>query len=298
MIMELSNRSSGEKSFPAKILLFGEYSILKGSDACAFPLHKFSGKLVPTRQETKGNHLLDTSGDGLQKLLMYLNHDINRNSAALILDIERLSADIENGLSFDSDIPKNYGTGSSGALTAAIYHTYGLKQVPVDHETLRSTLAFMESAFHGKSSGIDPLVSYLDQSIFLINGEVHSSGESLENLENQFAIELVDSGRPGATHTGVSNFVSGNSIGHSHDKLFTEAYLPLINSLVSDLWHNRATSLMDRFLQVSDLQLRLFPHLFTENMTQLAQDGLDSGKHALKLCGSGGGGFYLRISEV
>ena len=37
---------------------------------------------------------------------------------------ERLDADLEKGMYFDSSIPMGYGVGSSGAIVAAIYDRY------------------------------------------------------------------------------------------------------------------------------------------------------------------------------
>ena len=86
----------------------------------------------------------------------------------LDFDFEKLQADVDNGMYFDSSIPQGYGVGSSGALVAAIYDKYAINKVTVLENLTREKLlklkqifSAMESFFHGKSSGLDPLNSYL-----------------------------------------------------------------------------------------------------------------------------------------
>ena len=78
---------------------------------------------------------------------------------------------------FDSSIPQGYGVGSSGALVASIYDQYAADKITVLENLTRDKLlklkqifALMESFFHGKSSGLDPLNSYLSLPI-LINSK-------------------------------------------------------------------------------------------------------------------------------
>ena len=75
---------------------------------------------------------------------------------------------MKDGLYFDSSIPQGYGVGSSGALVAAIYDKYASDKITVLENLtrdkllkLKSIFSMMESFFHGKSSGLDPLNSYL-----------------------------------------------------------------------------------------------------------------------------------------
>ena len=80
---------------------------------------------------------------------------------------------------FDSSIPQGYGVGSSGALVAAVYDKYAFGKITVLENLtkekllhLKAVFSLMESFFHGKSSGLDPLNSYLSLPI-LINSKDH-----------------------------------------------------------------------------------------------------------------------------
>ncbi len=92
-------------------------------------------------------------------------------------NLEVLKTDVERGMYFDSSIPQGYGVGSSGALVAAIYDKYADNKITVLENLTREKLlqlknifSQMESFFHGKSSGLDPLNSYLSIPI-LINSK-------------------------------------------------------------------------------------------------------------------------------
>ena len=88
---------------------------------------------------------------------------------------KRWAKEAENTLTIDSNIPIGYGLGSSGAVTACIYERYAVKTTK--QETTRTRLAQMESFFHGKSSGIDPWVSYSQQSWLFQGNALHAADE-------------------------------------------------------------------------------------------------------------------------
>jgi mevalonate kinase len=94
------------------------------------------------------------------------------------LDIEQFKQDIANGMFFDSNIPQGYGVGSSGALVAAIFERYSFsKHNPEniskeDLKNIKSVFGEMESYFHGKSSGMDPLICYMNLPILIENKEI------------------------------------------------------------------------------------------------------------------------------
>jgi mevalonate kinase len=284
--------------FNAKLLLFGEYSVLMGSDACAFPLEQFSGRLVFSDQWSGSQKELADSKLGLKSLFKYLSEPVRINQSEEILDLHRLESGLNAGIAFQSNIPINYGIGSSGALVAAVYHTYKNEFIPGDLASVRAHLAFIESAFHTASSGTDPLVSYLNRPVFIRQGEISNPDISLEDLKKHISIELVDSNFQGMTKSGIGAFQSGQFNWKEEQNLFNIEYIPLVNDIVSRLFTGRFSNLMDLLFRLSALQLSLFPDLFTPSMRDLAHKGLESREFALKLCGSGGGGFYLKLSPL
>ncbi len=276
------------KEFPAKVLLFGEYSVLGGSHACAFPWPARSGRLKFLETSARDKDL--ESNAILKAYYGYLAAANHCDRSMEFLDLEPINRDVWDGLFFDSDIPDSYGMGSSGALVAALYDRYRLPGRSADLVCVRDDLAFMESAFHGRSSGTDPLVSYLGKPVFIRGGAISSPDIALEDFSRHLKISLVDSGVPGITKAGMDTFLQ-----EPKPARFRDRYIPLVNDLVDSLYQGNTTGLFGKVLKLSELQLELFSTLFTPAMEAEARRGLDSGEFALKLCGSGGGGFYLKL---
>ena len=148
--------------FYSKILLFGEYGIIKDSKGLSIPYNFYKGALKsdhnPSAESLESNTILS-------QYLIYLK---TLDNAVVQFNFEQMQKDISNGMYFDSSIPQGYGVGSSGALVAAIYDKYATEKVTVLENLtrvkllkLKTIFAQMESFFHGKSSGLDPLNSYL-----------------------------------------------------------------------------------------------------------------------------------------
>ena len=150
-----------QRVYNAKLLLFGEYTIIHGSQALALPLTHYSAKWThrPIKEQDpiKRKYLLGLA-NYLKVQVEGFNFDID-GSAFL--------EDLQNDLYFESNIPIGYGVGSSGALTAGVYDRYGKGVINPQLSVLKNNLAKIENFFHGSSSGIDPLICYLDQIILL-----------------------------------------------------------------------------------------------------------------------------------
>ena len=145
--------------FYSKILLFGEYGIIKDSKGLSIPYNFYNGAL-----KIDEHHTVSTfkSNDNLRRFSEYLEQLQKDQPKLVSFDLERLKKDIVDGLYFDSSIPQGYGVGSSGALVAAIYDKYATEKITVLENLTRDKLlqlktifSEMESFFHGKSSGLD-----------------------------------------------------------------------------------------------------------------------------------------------
>src|SRR5690606_5222108 len=124
------------------------------------------------------------SNGRLQAFAEYLK-ELQAQGESASFDMKALERDIAAGMYFDSSIPQGYGIGSSGALVAAIYDRYAQDKITVLENLTRDKLlrlkeifGKMESFFHGKSSGLDPLNSYLSLPI-LINSKDNIESTSI-----------------------------------------------------------------------------------------------------------------------
>lgn len=135
------------KKFYSKILLFGEYTIINGSEGLAIPLDKYYMNF----SFEKDDLFFEKSNELLQEYSNYVVANFESDH----YDIDRFSSDIQKGLLVSSTIPIGFGLGSSGALVASFYHEYCLvKEKYTSINLLKTELGKLESYFHGASSGL------------------------------------------------------------------------------------------------------------------------------------------------
>jgi mevalonate kinase len=275
------------KKYPAKILLFGEYSILAGSEAIAFPYPDFSGCLEYACIQKEQSI---SAGESQKTLIQLYSHleKINIDSKEENISLELFRKDMISGVFFNSNIPRNYGVGSSGALTAAIFERY------VDQSGLHNTheilaiLSRIESFFHQKSSGIDPFVSLNNVATHVFNGEPRIVELDLNWLTQNLNIFLIDSEIEGSTKQLMDKgFV---------EKIHTE-YINLNNSIIHQILNKNPENLYKQIAKLGEEQLSLFTDLFPPAIMPFAAEGINTGEYVIKLCGSGGGGFFLLFSN-
>jgi len=198
--------------FYSKILLFGEYGIIRDSKGLSIPYNFYNGAL---KSDDKTSSEAIKSNGNLKRFVDHLKNLQNEQSALVAFDLEALELDVENGMYFDSSIPQGYGVGSSGALVAAIYDKYAQNKITVLENLtkekllqLKAIFSQMEGFFHGKSSGLDPLNSYLSIPI-LINSKdnIEATGIPTQSLDGKGAVFLLDSGIVGETAPMVNIFM-------------------------------------------------------------------------------------------
>lgn len=268
------------RTYSAKILLFGEYTILNGSKALAVPYHDFSGCWT---FEDSTTELTRISKEALRS---FLSH-----TSEAYFDYARLKADIEKGLWFSSTIPNGFGLGSSGALIAAIFETYGRVGQSVLED--KFSLAKLEDYFHGSSSGIDPLVSLLQKPL-LIHTFDHVEVLNQEIELNGFF--LLNTGRPRNTGPLV-NIYREKMKDPEFKRGCAEVLSREVNFTIDEILKGDRSTLSHHLWLISKFQWEFFPEMIPTQMRSLWAKGLDSGDYILKLCGAGGGGFVLGYTE-
>jgi len=273
--------------FTSKLLLFGEYGILKGFDALAIPFPKYTGKLEIRNEGT------DRWLPGLLEYIKTVRHKLNSK-----FDLIKLEHEIKSGLKFISNIPFNAGLGSSGALIAALFHRYSAgtrKYLEIELKLLNHDLGILESYFHKKSSGIDPLVSFLNVPVLFTKGEGPKLlDKNILNYPNGYKFFLINSNSLGNTADLVT-LLKGyleNSIFLSR---FREAYQHS-NNAISYMLSGDKKGLFDSFRGISEFQFKNMKQYIPSNVRELFKTGLEHGHFYIKLCGSGGGGHYLGIT--
>lgn len=267
------------RRYPSKLLLFGEHVLLLGSSALAVPVPAFSGGWefnVPVEK-----NLTD-------KLLQFA--DSQHLAAIEGINRSQFKNDLSRGLAFSSNIPVGYGLGSSGALCAAVYDRY-CHEKSADARVLKSLFSQMESFFHGASSGIDPLTSYLQQPL-MIKNITEATPARTTPWRRQPLVFLLDTTLPRQTGPLVQWFLE-QSEKPAFRKMLDGEYLPAHEAMTSAWLAADPQRFWPALRKISTLQLEHFTPMIPETMREFWTQNIDNELFVLKICGAGGGGFLL-----
>lgn len=287
--------------FYSKILLFGEYGIIKDSKGLSIPYNFYNGAL---KIDDNTSVVALKSNQSLKKFVSYLANLQQVRTDLVSFNIEALSNDVEAGMYFDSSIPQGYGVGSSGALVAAVYDKYAIDKITILENLTREKLlklkeifSQMESFFHGKSSGLDPLNSYLSIPI-LINSKdnIEATGIPNQVANGKGAVFLLDSGIVGETAPMVNIFMEKLKE-EGFRKMLKSQFIKYTDACVENFLHGDAKALFSNTKKLSKVVLSHFKPMIPEQFHQIWQKGIDTNDYYLKLCGSGGGGYILGFTQ-
>ena len=287
--------------FYSKILLFGEYGIIQESKGLSIPYNFYNGALKTDKNPSE--EAISSNGH-LKRFVTHLKNLAVEQPTLVQFDLVTLEQDVNKGMYFDSSIPQGYGVGSSGALVAAIYDKYAQNKITVLENLTREKLlelktifSQMESFFHGKSSGLDPLNSYLSIPI-LINSKdnIEATGIPTQSLDGKGAVFLIDSGIVGETAPMVNIFMENLKDQGFRNMLKTQ-FVKYTDSCVENFLGGDMKSLFANTKKLSKVVLSHFKPMIPEEFHAIWQKGIDTNDYYLKLCGSGGGGYILGFTE-
>lgn len=284
----------------AKILLFGEYGIINDSQGLSIPFNYYQGAFK-SGENLQGKAA--KSSNDLRSYLFHLESLQQKNDLLTKLDLQAFAADLNSGLYFDSSIPEGYGVGSSGALCAAIYERYAVERIDSEGELkkedilrLKSILGQMESFFHGKSSGLDPLICYLKLPIHISSKDELGTVNLPEPGTGAGAIFLLNSGQPGETQPMVNIFME--KMKHQgFRKVMKEEFNKYNDACVQAFLKGDSKPLFSNLKKLSNLALEYFTPMIPQSFHELWKTGIETNAYYLKLCGSGGGGYVLGFTR-
>jgi mevalonate kinase len=239
----------------------------------------------------------------LKNFVDYLQK-LNAKSELLFqLNFKALVSDVEAGMYFDSSIPRGFGIGSSGALCASIYEKYATSKItPKDISNekiieLKAGLAQMECFFHGKSSGLDPLICYLNLPVLVKSKqEMQTVGLPEANENGEGAIFLINSGKPGETQSMVTLFLEKCKTDGFRNIIKTE-FKKYNDHCIEAFLNKDFKPLFNSLKSLSSLVFEHFQPMIPETFKKLWKQGIDTNAYYLKLCGSGGGGYILGFTS-
>ncbi|MGE5427758.1 MAG: hypothetical protein ACM3O8_07680, partial [Methylococcaceae bacterium] len=193
-------------------------------------------------------------------------------------------------------IPHQYGLGSSGALVAALFSRYAASSLEKDQlpiHPLKEDFSLLESYFHGKSSGLDPLVSYLNQPL-LLGPDKTVKPISLDLDKTSYSIALIDTKTTGATGPLVQHFIDSMKL-EDFKTAFHAEYIPASNGCIQSLLSGDKTSFFIYLKQLIEFELQYLKEMFPLDFGVLVKEALKEQVY-IKLLGSGGGGYLLAFA--
>ncbi|MBK6344387.1 MAG: mevalonate kinase [Bacteroidales bacterium] len=291
--------------FYAKILLFGEYSILCDSMGLTIPYTHFSGELSFINNDKYTDYGFAVSSNKLLlEYSVYIRNLKDKGELMCNFDVDAFEHDIRHTLYFESTIPQGYGIGSSGALVAALYEKYvkgpasGSRRMSKD-EILKLKLVFaqLESYFHGTSSGMDPLNCYIKHPLLIHNKkDISMVGIPRNKHDEKGAIFLINTGRPGKTGPLVNLFLDKCKVDDFMSRV-REEMIPLNDACIRSLIRGETKKFFSSLKDLSGFLYNNLSPMIPETFKKIWRYGLDSQLFYLKLCGSGGGGFLLGFTD-
>lgn len=285
------SRPNKDKKFYSKIILFGEYSVIQNSKALLIPYPLFEGKLTFRRDNTT---VIDPE---LKAFSLYLKQLQDSGQLNFQFDQSSFEFDISQGLFFNSTIPQGYGVGSSGALVAAIYDRYEQDfSDGVDILRLKAIFSQLESHFHGSSSGVDPLISYLNSPVLIKSKNELGTISIPKFTKGKGGIFLLNTKRSRKTEPLVNLFLE-KSRNVDYLNLCEDVLTPITNHCIENFLNMDIESLLKNFKLLSAFQHEHFSPMIPKLYRELWNEGLVSNDFSFKLCGAGGGGFLMGITS-
>ncbi len=276
------------KKYYSKLLLFGEFTIIKGSSGLAIPYQRYNGQWVFDEESNDSNK-------ALSEWCEYLNKQAIPKNLSIRLDLKQFEEDIAHGLTFQSNIPLGYGVGSSGALAVAFFEKYVTVIHIGKHDMLQLKTIFiwLEEFFHGGGSGVDPLICYYQQPLLIKQNyqfELTTLPKFIEG-SNQTCF-LLNTNISRSTEPLVKGFLEMCSNPNYELKCKEELGYFTNNAITAFLSKNNEM-LLEQVRLISRFQYEYFQKMIPNAFNPVWELGLFSNIYSLKLCGAGGGGFIL-----
>lgn len=265
-----------------KWILAGEHAVLRGGNALVFPLRSRFLKL--NYYKTEHDFAVNLNSENHPELELIIWSVLER--ALTKLKVKR--SELRGILEFDSKILFGAGLGASATLCVALtcwFQKLGFLEEKDRYEFARD----LENLFHGESSGVDVAVTLYDKPLLFSR---NSGFEFLQNYQKPL-LYLSHTGERGVTKDCVDKvkklFVQNQLRAEQIDSRMKESVLQFQDLLQQPQMDSKS------WVQALKLAHQCFYDwgLMNEAVRHHESELLRFGAKAVKLTGSGGGGFML-----
>lgn len=273
----------------AKIIWFGEHSVVYGQPAIALPLPAVEVTAQIETSSESSSQIFSRYYDGDWQQIPAEMNGIKRLSEYVANNLQLPSTTFR--LSIDSAIPAERGMGSSAATAVAITRAFfDLVERHLTRSDLLKIADVSEQVTHGNPSGLDAATASAQWPIWYVKNQENT--QLPINLPKATMV-IADSGVKGKTSVAV-NQVKEQLIMNPETKDIIAEMGSVAQQVPAALKANDVVSLGSLMNQNHELLRQL--HVSTAQLDLMQAQALKSGALGAKLTGSGLGGCLIAIA--
>ncbi|MEJ6549676.1 mevalonate kinase [Corynebacterium sp. USCH3] len=276
----------------AKVILFGEHSVVYGHPAVAVPLHNLHMTATVERSATP------TDPSTLNCLDWHGSLDAAPAQLASVVEAVEVATDFaghpDTGLhvTTQADFPPERGLGSSaaaaGAVIRAVLDAYG---VPASPQQLFDLTQEAERIAHGHPSGLDALTTASPAPVYFRDG----AGTALD-MNLTAWIVIADSGQQGSTRETVGDVRRRYERAPESTGALLDRLGAIADGAVHDLRTDDAAALGQKMDDAQQLLADL--GISSPRLDALTAAARDAGAFGAKLTGGGRGGCVIALART
>ena len=269
---------------PAKCIISGEHSVVRGGGALVMPLNNFTLHA----EYTASNVPLCCVASGVEPDLIkgLFSRLVHAGLTSLGQPLNALCGEI----TIHNDIPIGKGLGFSAAFCSVISRLFIIKGL-LDDKQFFSFAHQLEHKFHGKSSGVDIAGVSSDQAVFYKNANDYISLHF--TFKPQFSLYYL--GRPSSTIASVKKVALFCEQKCTEGAQIDQDMLDSVHRAMSALtepYDNHSIDNLSKALQLAQSCYERWGLISIEDKKKIAYL-YRQGAAAVKVTGAGNGGYLL-----